>query len=267
MDCIPSILDQVAARGLEYRVYSYRQLPDAEILERAATDIAAGAASFFLLYLSELDGFLHMHCTEREELSKHLRWYEKRLSRVFQLARAADPEAIVAVVSDHGMTPVMRHFDVAQKIAALNLKMPLDYLAVFDSTMARFWLFSERAKESIRACLSHLTCGDILADEDLRRLGVYFSDRRYGELIFLLRPGWLFSQSNFNGSSWQPRGMHGYNPADPFSDAIFLCNRPPSFPMKTIADVHPWLQSVVGLNDIPVPPCQSEPRFAEAASR
>jgi len=262
----PSILDELVAKDVAYRVYSYRQLTDAEIFERAARDITAGTASFFLLYLSELDAFLHMHCTQREELVKRLRWYEERLNWVFQAARSADPEAILAVTSDHGMTPVQRHFDLAQKIAGLHLKMPADYLAVYDSTMARFWFFSKRAGNSIRACLSDRSCGQILTDDELRRLGVQFQDRRYGELVFLLRPGWLFSRSDFNGSAWRPRGMHGYDPADPFSDAIFLSNRPPLVPMRTIADIHPWLHSAIGLAPTASPRSEFDERFAEAGS-
>jgi hypothetical protein len=263
---VPSILDEIAVQGIAYRVYSYRQLPDAQIVECAARDIAAGAASFFLLYLSEMDAFLHMHCTEREALAERLQWYEKKLMSVFRAARAADPGAIMAVVSDHGMTPVTRHFDLAQRIAGLTLKMLSDYLVVYDSTMARFWFFSERAKESIGDCLSNLSCGEILTDEDLRRLGVQFGDRRYGQLVFLLRPGWLFSQSNFNGHSWQPRGMHGYDPADSFSDAIFLSDRFPSVPMRTIADIHPWLQTALGLRDAPPPRRQPQSHVAQSAS-
>lgn len=265
--CIPSILDQLATRKIAYQVYSYRQMPDAQILERAAIDVEAGAASFFLLYLSEMDSFLHMHCTEREEVTERLHWYEKKLSLVFEAARAVDPGAVLSVVSDHGMTPVVRRFDLAQRIAALRLKMPRDYLAVYDSTMARFWVFNERASASISGCLSSVTCGRILSDDDLRRLGVFFNDRRYGELIFLLRPGWLFSQSNFNGNRWRPRGMHGYDPADSFSDAIFLSNRPPSIPMRTIADVHAWLQDLIGLGDIPASQPQLGVRLAQAGTR
>jgi len=106
---------------------------------------------------------------------------------------------------------------------------------------------------------------DVLADE-LRRLGVQFQDRRYGELVFLLRPGWLFSRSDFNGSAWRPRGMHGYDPADPFSDAIFLSNRPPLVPMRTIADIHPWLHSAIGLAPTASPRSEFDERFAEAGS-
>jgi hypothetical protein len=153
------------------------------------------------------------------------------------------------VISDHGMTPVQHHFDLVKEIEALGLTMPDDYLAVYDSTMARFWFFNDQARHSIQDCLKNLACGRILRDEELRQLGVFFTDRRFGELIFLLHPGWLLSQSDFNGKGWMPNGMHGYHPEDPYSDAIFLSSRQPPVPVHTIADVYPCMQSAAGLTD------------------
>src|SRR5882762_3059094 len=120
--------------------------------------------------------------------------------------------------------------------------MPDDYLAVFDSTMGRFWFFDERARREIVERLRSVPCGRILSDEELRQLGVLFDDRRYGEVIFLLHPGWLLSRSDFNGRGWKPVGMHGYHPEDHYSNAVFLSNRKPESVMCTIADVYGYME-------------------------
>jgi len=130
--------------------------------------------------------------------------------------------------------------------------MPADYLAVYDSTMARFWFFGDQAKQKVERRLTELQCGRILGDEELRQLGVFFADRRFGELIFLLNPGWLVSQSDFNGKGWMPIGMHGYHPEDPYSDAIFLGSSRPSLAMRTIADVYSCMRNASGLNSADV---------------
>jgi hypothetical protein len=234
----PSIFDQLARQGVAYRVYSYHRLTDAEILDQAVKDIRSRAASFFFLYLSEMDSFLHMHCQEPEQVEKGLQSYDRSLRRVFQAAREVDPEATMTVISDHGMTPVQRHYDLVKEIEALGLRMPDDYLAVYDSTMARFWFFNDQARQSIHDCLKNLACGCILRDAELRQLGVFFTDRRYGELIFLLHPSWMLSRSDFNGRGWMPLGMHGYHPDDPYSDAVYLASRQPSWPVHSIADVY-----------------------------
>jgi len=247
-----SIFDQLDQQGIAHRVYSYHHLGDAEILEQAVKDIEEKKASFFFLYLSEMDMFLHMHCKDPVQVKARLDWYDQGLRKVFAVAQKIDPQASMTVISDHGMTPIDNRYDLVGDIEALGLQMPADYLAVYDSTMARFWFFGDQAKQKVERRLTELQCGRILGDEELRQLGVFFADRRFGELIFLLNPGWLVSQSDFNGKGWMPIGMHGYHPEDPYSDAIFLGSSRPSLAMRTIADVYSCMRNASGLNSADV---------------
>ena len=234
----PSLFDELELEGRDYRVYTYHQCSDAEIVRRARRDISETEATFFFLYLCEMDGFLHMHCKEPEAIDKRLQWYEEQLREVFRVARERDPEACLTVCSDHGMTPVTRHADLVTEVERLGLQMPQDYLAVYDSTMARFWFFNETARRRVSEVLQSLECGRVLTKPELREFGLNFSDDRYGELIFLLNAGWMIAESEFNGRGWYPEGMHGYHPSDPYSDAIFLSNEKPVQPMHSIADVY-----------------------------
>jgi hypothetical protein len=233
-----SILDDLADAGIPYRVYTYHQGRDAENLEKATHDVRQRAAAFYFVYLSELDRYLHAHVTAEALVTRQLAWYADGLRQLFRAALEVDAELQFTIVSDHGMTPVRHQYDLVGRIGSLDLTMPADYLAVYDSTMARFWFVHERARRQIVECLAGVTCGRIVTDEELERLGILFPDRRYGELVFLLEPGWLFSRSGFNGSRWTPTGMHGYHPDDPHSDAIFLGNYRPPADLYSIADVH-----------------------------
>jgi predicted AlkP superfamily pyrophosphatase or phosphodiesterase len=241
----PSIFDQLSGEGIPYRVYSYHAWSDEEILKRARQDLKAGECNFFFLYLCEMDMFLHNQCKDHLQLEKRLGWYASGLRDLFELARKLDSEATFTVFSDHGMTPVKHDYDLLGQVKALGLDMPSDYLAVYDSTMARFWFFTSKARQGIAERLKTLSCGRIVPDEELRQLGIWFPDRRYGELIFLMHPGWLIAQSDFNGRGWMPAGMHGYHPDDPYSDAIFLSNRKPLTEMRTIADIYEFLRETV----------------------
>ena len=240
-----SIFDQLAERNIPHRIYSYHHLSDARIVDRAQKDIADSDAEFLFLYLSEMDMFLHSHCSNPKEIDRKIAWYDTQLRAVLKTARRIDPEASLTVFSDHGMTPVHQHYDLMSDIEALPFRMPADYLAIYDSTMARFWFFSEDARRGIVDCLQNSPCGRILHDEELRDLGVFFGDRRYGELVFLLKPGWLVARSDFNGPRWVPAGMHGYHPDDSYSDAVFLSDRQPPIPMRTIADVYPCMREAI----------------------
>jgi len=238
-----SIFDRLSEEGVPYRTYSYHELSDSEILLRAREDLLAGRANFFFLYLSELDNFLHFHCEDHDEVAQRLAWYGSSLRSLFEVARQNDPAVSFTVFSDHGMTPVRKRYDVAGAVERLGFRMPEDYLAVYDSTMARFWFFREPARREVIECLRTQPCGRVLSDEDLAGMGTLFADRRFGELVYLLDPGCLISRSDFNGTGWEPKGMHGYHPDDPHSDAIFLTNREPCFPMHSIVDIYPHLEA------------------------
>jgi len=242
-----SIFDRLAVVGVPYRAYSYHDGSDAELLSRARHDIEAGRATLFFVYLSEIDAFLHRHVEADGPLEERFSVYEAGLRELLATARRRDPQAGFTLFSDHGMTPVHSHYDLARDIALLGLRMPDDYLAVYDSTMARFWFFSDRARALLVDRLASLTCGRVLTDDEQADLGIRFTDRRYGDLVFLLEPGWLMASSDFNAGGWRPTGMHGYHPDDPSSDAIFLSNQAPPRPMRTIADAYACMAHAAGL--------------------
>ena len=238
----PSIFDRLAEAGIPYHVYSYHDGSDDTVLRRAAQDIETGDGTFFFVYLSEMDAFLHYHRGDPDKVAAQLASYELRLRALFATARKVDPEVSLTVLSDHGMTPIRAKYDLLAEIGGLGLRMPDDYLAVYDSTMARFWFFSNQARDKVTAALRALRCGRIVTDAELERLGVLFPDGRYGQLVFLLDPGCLFSRSDFNGQGWSPAAMHGYHPDDPDSEGIFLANRPPVRPVRAIGDVFACMQ-------------------------
>lgn len=259
-----TVFDILAQNGVPHRIYSYHHWSDQEIFTRVKADIQDTNANFFFVYLCEMDMVLHNHCGEDQAFGERLAWYETNLRTIFDLARQQDPKAKFTLFSDHGMTPVKQHVDLVKGIEALGLNMPSDYLAVYDSTMARFWFMNDNARKTIAAWLETQTCGRILPDAELRELGVFFDDHRYGELVFLLHPGWLLSHSDFHGQGWMPSGMHGYHPDDPYSDAVFLSSFVPAIDVQTIADIFGCMQA--GIEDAQPGPWP-EPKAISGHSR
>jgi hypothetical protein len=241
----PSIFDFLAQNGVPYHSYTYHHLTDEQILATARKDIQESTASVFFLYLCEMDMFLHMNCHQPVRIDEKLRWYQSELRKTYEVARSLDPNATLTVFSDHGMTPVIGHFDLMKEVESLPYSMPHDYLAVYDSTMARFWFFSENVRAAITGVLGRSGFGRVVSDAELQDLGVWFADHRYGEVVFLLDPGWLLARSDFNGPQWMPLGMHGYHPDDPYSSAVFLSNKTPSAEPYTIADVYQCMRETL----------------------
>jgi hypothetical protein len=240
-----SIFDELVADGVPYCVYSSHRWSDREILTRAKQDIEGSDARFFFVHLCELERLFHHRCRDREEVFSHLAWYEQHLQEFLSVAQRRDPDVFWAVFSDHGMTPVDHTYDLVGDIDRLGFAVPEDYLAVYDPIMARFWFFRSEPRAKILDLLRGESCGRILSDDELRDLGILFPDRRFGETIFLLHPGWLIVRRDFYGSDGIPAAMHGYHPDDPYSDAVFLSNRAPAREVRALADVYDVMREAV----------------------
>jgi predicted AlkP superfamily pyrophosphatase or phosphodiesterase len=194
--------------------------PDREILAAATESIKQRNCRFYFLYLSEMDGILHEFCKEPHVIDEKLAWYNQQIRWVFETAYRSYEEVHLYVFSDHGMTPVIATFDLIREVGKLRLKIPGDYVAFYDSTMARFWFFKEEARQKITDLLTKLDVGHILSKDELTRWGVYFADGKFGHMVFLMNPGYVICPSYISNSA--PNGMHGFTPEDKWSDAMFM---------------------------------------------
>jgi hypothetical protein len=138
-------------------------------------------------------------------------------------AKSHYDETRLYVFSDHGMANCDELLDLKRAIEELDLRMPQDYAVVYDSTMARFWFFNDRARWKVTECLKNVREGRIVDDEELKQLGAFFPDRYFGELIFLVKEGVLITPSHMGARPI--RGMHGYHPDDPNSFAFICTNQ------------------------------------------
>jgi hypothetical protein len=174
------------------------------------------------------------------EVQKKLERYEDFLTSVHNRAAVAGREVRTYVLSDHGMTDIDRTFDVWGMLKRKGYRLGPDYLAFFDSTMARFWMDGEN-REGIAAALAGSGAGVVLDDDDLERFGCRFSGGEYGDTVFLANPGTLFLPT-FMGRT-PVAAMHGYDPGDGFSAGCFLTNDENADPPRSILDFKPFLES------------------------
>jgi hypothetical protein len=148
------------------------------------------------------------------------------------------------VCSDHGMATVERSIDISSRVADLCLAEGRDFVATYDSTMARFWFYNDDARQRITALLSDMPEGRVLADDELAALGCDFDGQQYGELIFLLDAGVIIVPSHMGTKPIT--GMHGYHPDHPDSDASLLSNVPPPVRSECITDVLHLMRAEAG---------------------
>jgi len=237
-----TIFDWLTQRGIPYHCSNWR-LSEVENLQALKSEIQAGEINFAYLYLPALDGLMHGVGTRHEKVAAKLRRYEEELRKVLALAREHYDEVSFYAFSDHGMADVIGSINLIEKIEATGLRYGEDYIAMYDSTMARFWFPNPQARAKVETALSQVQQGRMLNAEDYRRWHCDFGDPRFGELIFLLQPGWLIVPS-YMGLQAIP-GMHGYDPADKDSYACVLSNRPLPETMHDLTDLRALMEAEV----------------------
>jgi hypothetical protein len=203
--------------------------------------IEEGEIELAYLFTAGLDATMHRHGPWSEETKTAFLAFERKVESLKALAEKHYEDVRIAIFSDHGMTEVTQTSDLRKRCEALPYKYGVDYTAVWDSTMARFWFSSEDARRAIIALLDESPEGSIVGEEKLREWRCDFPDQRYGELFYLLQPGVLFVPSFLN-MSLVP-GMHGYSPDDKDSAASWLTNFETSQPVDRLEDIFAVMQA------------------------
>lgn len=227
---VPTLFDFMRDRDIPHHVSDWR-VSEEENLESLVSALEEGEVEFAYLYLAAMDALLHAEGTASPRVAEKVAWYDRHLRRVLEVAAENYDEVRLFIFSDHGMTDIEETCDLMQQIDRLPYKFGRDYVAMYDSTMARFWFFDDGARDEIRRVLAGEDRGEILSEESLAEYGCDFDDARYGDLFFLLKPGVLLCPS-FMGEK-PMAGMHGFWPEDKDSLAMFASNvEPSSYPNR-----------------------------------
>lgn len=216
-----SIFDIFVENKLDYKCFTY-PLSDKEIFSNAKTELKNSSSGLYFLYLAESDALLHNFCKNQIKINKMIDHYEKEIIELYQIAQKSNKKVNMYIFSDHGMAKIENSVNLKGEIENLGFKIPQDYVPFYDSTMARFWFFTERSRETITRLLQEKTYGKILTKNQLIDFGIDFNDNMYGELIFLMNAGVVINPS-FIGNA-VPEGMHGFDINDGAMDAILVSN-------------------------------------------
>ena len=241
---VTTLFDDLRAADIPYHL-SVPQASEGENLASAARDIATGGPQVACVLLPGLETLLHARGNGSAAVGRKLRWYEDELRDLQHIAEEHYDVVRLAVFSGYGMTDVIGECDAMTRVHALPLKFGEDYFALYDATMARFWFMNADAERRIGAALSGNLDGQWLSDNTLRQWGCNFPGARYGQRIFLLRPGVLMNPS-FAGRQ-QLAAMHGYDPWHKDSVAYFASNDPGMGSPACLPDLRSLLSASVGV--------------------
>ena len=241
-----SIFDELHHLGIPHYVHD-SSVSDETKLARLTADIETQRIDFAYCSLGKLDALMHADGTRDPKVTELIHWYDDQLEQLIQTAEKNYEEVAWYVFTDHGMHDITEGYDLIADIEASGLQWNKDYVAFYDSTMARFWFLNELAGKKIRNVLTDHPKGRILSEDELKEQGTFFEDGMYGELIFLINSGIQIVPS-FMGVK-QIKGMHGYHPSDADSAASIASNRSLPESLTKIHGIYHLMHKELGISE------------------
>ncbi|MEN7972897.1 MAG: alkaline phosphatase family protein [Verrucomicrobiota bacterium] len=239
-----TIFDLLNKENIPYHAHDSNATDDLRF-ERLMADIQNQRIDFAYSSFGRLDALMHNVGNSHPDIGKLMHWYDNKIRALLDAAEENYHDVSWYVFTDHGMHNVDGSYDLVSDIEALGLGWNKDYVAFYDSTMARFWFLDEAARSLITKALASHSKGRILSENELKEFGVWFPGGQYGDLVFLMDSGIQIVPS-FMGTK-QIGGMHGYDPADPDSFASISSNRPLPESLTKIQHIHELMLAELGL--------------------
>lgn len=239
-----TIFDWCVKNKIPYHCSNWR-LNEEENIEIAKDLIRKSEIEFLYLYLPKLDGVMHTYGTDNSQVDKKLKWLENNILDVYNLAKENYDDVALYVFGDHGMTETKGSIDLIPIIEKLGFEFGKDYVAMYDSTMARFWFLKDGVEEKFIELLNNIKDGVIVTDDRLKEMQVFFDDYRFGKLIFLMKPGILINPS-FMGLKVIP-GMHGFDIEDKDSYSAILSTENIANDINSITDIRKTMEKEIFL--------------------
>ena len=116
------------------------------------------------------EGVLHQVGKDSGDGDTKVDWYEQQLRRTLSIAKNHYEDVRVFICSDHGMATVDSNIDLMSQIESLPLKFGKDYVALYDSTIARFCFRTDTPRQALPQHLHQLPCVTLLSPAYLRDL-------------------------------------------------------------------------------------------------
>jgi hypothetical protein len=191
---------------------------------------------FILAYDDKLDILGHKYGPNSKEYLNYVVFLDCALSKTYARVRKRFGDNLTFIVfSDHGQCQQTFEFDILSALRNSGVKMGMDCLCFVDATLALFWPKTETAKGKIVNLLESLNIGRVLDEEDKARYRIRFKTNRFGDIVFVLKPGGTFFP-NFFSPFGTLKGLHGYLPEDAVQKAFLIANKDLSYNFSHVKD-------------------------------
>ena len=187
--------------------------------------INSPSSSAVIAYIDEIDHYEHKYGLHSKDFIKELRLFDELCSSFLRKIMNIEKDMAITIFSDHGMKNVDGTINLKNIVDSTELRIEKDYLLFLDSTIARFWTFNEKARESLTEVLSNTKGGRLLSTEEIIKYKINFKSDIYGELQYLADAGKLILPNFFTIRERSMKAMHGWDPDDTTQDSFLFTNQ------------------------------------------
>ena len=215
----PSIFDACTAGGRSWAYLdSSKVRRGSDLLDEV--DRLPDDVGLVFVYLHQIDMAAHLVGIESPVFWRRVRSTDDLFGQVRDRLLRRFCDATTLVLSDHGMSVLTSQTGIPE--LTTHPAFPDRFFVALDATMVRLWYLDddESLRREVRDRVASRFDGRFLTPEDLARYDLEFTERLYGDEIFLLKPGTAIFP-NFH-SFIKPKAMHAYAPEDRDQWGIFI---------------------------------------------
>ena len=224
------------------------------VVQRAKQDLHP-PVNFAFFHVGDLDKTGHQYGPDSSQRRSAMKKVMKGVGDIYHIASERFSQVHLVLVGDHGMMEVRNHLDIWSELKKLPVKIEKDYLVFLDSTMARFWFFSDSAESLIIDMLDNIKGGHIVSQEEKDKYHLNYPHNKFGDIIFLADAGVLIFP-NFYQNKKPVKGMHGYAPETPEQQSALLIHSPKVKEPKSFEepiDMRRVFPTLLDLLELPIP--------------
>jgi predicted AlkP superfamily pyrophosphatase or phosphodiesterase len=221
-----TLFDLMRQSGIKFKYVGFPwNKGNQQILASAEKHILNSSSSAVIAYIDEIDHYEHLYGLHSKDFIKQLRLFDELCSSFLRKIMNIEKDMAVTIFSDHGMKNVDGTINLKNIVDSTELKIEKDYLLFLDSTIARFWTFNEKARESLTEVLMNTKGGRLLSTEETIKYKINFKSDIYGEFQYLADAGKLILPNFFTIRKGSMKAMHGWDPDDKTQDSFLFTNQ------------------------------------------
>lgn len=197
--------------------------------------------NFIFVMAPELDKPGHVFGPASPERKNALKTTDSYLNQIFGFLESNWRDFNFIIFSDHGMAEVQGVLNVEAELSKLPLVVGQEYVYFLDSTLARFWFFSDKAENLINGMLNRLNGGAIINEKEKAEYRIRYNHNKFGNTIYWADGGNIILPNFYQGQKC-PKGMHGYRSDCADNHAVYISYSSTEKRGKTISGCVPMVR-------------------------